>query len=266
MLTLRFLRRSRQLRLSQFPFHKGTPAFLLLALLVGCARTVSDAPPPESSRQVPEDLAAITSQASNINLETLPRLQGNATVVMMIKGQPITIEVDGEHAPITAGNFVDLVDQGVYNGLMFHRVIHQPEPFVAQGGDPVSADPDVLVDTLGAGSYLDPKTQRPRYIPLEIQPEGSDEPLYSRPLLSANIQAPPVLTHKRGAIAMARSQLPDSASAQFYFALSDLSLLDGDYAVFGYVTDGLAMMDQIQQGDRIDSAVVTTGIENLQRP
>lgn len=258
---MKFMRRSRQFRLD-----KRTPVFLLLALLIGCGQQTPDAPPQEPSRQVPENLEAITSQTSNINLETLPRLQGNATVVMMIKGQPITIEVDGNHAPITAGNFVDLVDQGVYNGLMFHRVIHEPEPFVAQGGDPVSADPDVAVDVLGAGSYLDPKTQRPRYIPLEIQPEGSDEPLYNRTLLSANIQKPPVLTHKRGAIAMARSQLPDSASAQFYFALSDLSLLDGDYAVFGYVTEGLAVMDQIQQGDRIDSAVVTAGIDNLHRP
>ncbi|NEO85267.1 MAG: peptidylprolyl isomerase [Spirulina sp. SIO3F2] len=244
----------------------GLSMLFLLLFLIGCTRSTSDAPSTAISRQVPENLETITSQASNVALDTLPRLQGLATVVMTVNGQTITIEVDGEHAPITAGNFVDLVNKGVYDGLMFHRVIHKPEPFVAQGGDPVSADPNMKTEDLGAGSYQDPQTQRPRYIPLEIQPEGSDQPIYNRTLLTANIQAQPVLMHKRGAIAMARSQLPDSASAQFYFALSDLSFLDGDYAVFGYVVAGLEVMDNIQQGDRIDSAVVTEGIENLQQP
>ena len=64
---------------------------------------------------------------------------------------------------------------------------------------------------------------------------------------------------------MARSQLPDSASAQFYFALADVDFLDGNYAVFGYVTEGMEVVDQIQQGDRIESAKVTAGIENLKR-
>jgi peptidyl-prolyl cis-trans isomerase B (cyclophilin B) len=62
---------------------------------------------------------------------------------------------------------------------------------------------------------------------------------------------------------MARSQFPDSASAQFYFALSDLSFLDGSYAVFGYVTDGMNVVDQIEQGDRIESAKVTSGLDRL---
>jgi peptidyl-prolyl cis-trans isomerase B (cyclophilin B) len=62
---------------------------------------------------------------------------------------------------------------------------------------------------------------------------------------------------------MARSQAPDSASAQFYFALADLAFLDGNYAVFGNVTQGLDVVNKIQQGDRIDSAKVTQGAENL---
>jgi peptidyl-prolyl cis-trans isomerase B (cyclophilin B) len=191
-----------------------------------------------------------------------------ATVEMKIQGQsqPITIEVDGEHAPVTAGNFIDLVDRGVYDGLMFHRVIRQPDPFVAQGGDPVSADPTVPAQRLGAGSFVDPQTQRPRYIPLEIQPVSADEPVYNQELLAAGITEPPVLKHKRGAVAMARSQMPDSASAQFYFALADLSFLDGSYAVFGYVTEGMEVVDTIQQGDRIETVVVTSGLENLERP
>lgn len=64
---------------------------------------------------------------------------------------------------------------------------------------------------------------------------------------------------------MARSQMPDSASSQFYFALSDLDFLDGDYAVFGHVTKGMETVDQIKQGDKIDSAKVISGAENLKK-
>jgi peptidyl-prolyl cis-trans isomerase B (cyclophilin B) len=64
---------------------------------------------------------------------------------------------------------------------------------------------------------------------------------------------------------MARSQAPDSASSQFYFALSDLDFLDGDYAVFGYVTKGMETVDGIKQGDRITSAKVIKGAENLKK-
>ncbi len=62
---------------------------------------------------------------------------------------------------------------------------------------------------------------------------------------------------------MARSSDPDSASSQFYIALADLTFLDGNYAVFGKVTQGMEVVDKIQQGDRIESAKVTQGLENL---
>ena len=62
---------------------------------------------------------------------------------------------------------------------------------------------------------------------------------------------------------MARSQLPNSASSQFYITLADLSFLDGNYAVFGNVTSGMEAIDQIQQGDRIETARVVSGLENL---
>lgn len=191
---------------------------------------------------------------------------GDATVAMVVNGETITIEVDGDNAPITAGNFVDLVQKGVYNGVAFHRVVREPEPFVVQGGDPQSRDPSVPVEQLGTGGYVDPATSAPRYIPLEIKPAGADEPLYSQTFSSSGINQTPELPHTRGAVAMARSQFPDSASSQFYFALSDLGFLDGDYAVFGYVTDGMDVVDQIQQGDRIESATVVSGLENLQMP
>ncbi|MEH1796435.1 peptidylprolyl isomerase [Nostoc sp.] len=205
-----------------------------------------------------------TSSESVPGIAGLPRLEGKATVVITVKGSPITIEVDGTDAPITAGNFVDLVQKGVYDGLAFHRVVRDPQPFVVQGGDPKSKDPKIPADQLGTGSYIDPKTGNARYIPLEVKPKGSDTPIYNKPF-DATAQ-PVVLPHKQGAVAMARSQAPDSASAQFYFALADLAFLDGNYAVFGNVTQGFDVVNKIQQGDRIESAKVTQGAENLKTP
>jgi peptidyl-prolyl cis-trans isomerase B (cyclophilin B) len=184
-------------------------------------------------------------------------------VELVVKGSPIVIEIDGSQAPITAGNFVDLVNRGVYNGLSFHRVVRDPQPFVVQGGDPQSQDANFPTQQLGTGSFLDPTTQAPRYIPLEIKPTGADQPVYGQTLEEAKVDAPPALNHRRGAIAMARSQAPDSASSQFYITLADLPFLDGNYAVFGYVTQGMEAVDTIQQGDRIESARVVKGLEQL---
>ena len=79
----------------------------------------------------------------------------------------------------------------------------------------------------------------------------------------ARLAGPPLLNHTRGAVAMARSQFPDSASSQFYITLADLPFLDGSYAVFGYVKEGMEVVDQIQQGDVITLATVTDGSDNL---
>lgn len=238
-----------------------------LLVLAGCTQggtqsdpAASDSPSaPESVASASPSVAAgVSSQFSN-----LPQLTGEATVELLVKGAPITIRVDGTDAPLTAGNFVDLVNRGVYNGLAFHRVVREPQPFVVQGGDPQGRDPNFPVDRLGTGSFTDPATSLPRYIPLEIEPEDADQPIYSKTLESAGITKPPKLRHTRGAVAMARSNLPDSASAQFYVALTELDFLDGNYAVFGYVTSGMEVVDQIQQGDRITSARVVSGLENL---
>jgi peptidyl-prolyl cis-trans isomerase B (cyclophilin B) len=178
---------------------------------------------------------------------------------MLINGGKILIELDGENAPITAGNFIDLVERGFYNGLSFHRVVKGPQPFVAQGGDPLGN---------GTGGFNDPKTGKARNIPLEIKLKDQAEPSYSQALgqQAGSSNNPPVLLHhSRGAVAMARSQSPDSASSQFYFALSDLAFLDGDYAVFGYVTQGMDVVDKIKQGDKIESVKVISGQENLKK-
>ncbi|NET09473.1 MAG: peptidylprolyl isomerase [Merismopedia sp. SIO2A8] len=189
-----------------------------------------------------------------------------AIVELDVNGGKITIEIDGDEAPFTAGNFVELVNRGFYNRLVFHRVVRDPQPFVVQGGDPQSRDPGFPINALGTGGYIDPSTNQERTIPLEIRPGNADAPLYHQTFTQAGITSRPVLNHQRGAVAMARSQSPDSASSQFYIALGDLSFLDGNYAVFGYVTDGMDVVDGIRQGDRITSARVTDGIDHLKVP
>ena len=188
-------------------------------------------------------------------MSAAPPLPGKAIVVQVINGQPVTIEVDGTNAPITAGNFVDLVERGIYDGVMFHRVVRQPDPFVVQGGDPRSRDTRIPASQLGTGSFIDPETNQGRFIPLEIKPQGAAQPVYNQIVTQT-----PQLQHTRGAVAMARSNALDSASSQFYFALADLPFLNGNYAVFGNVIQGFETVNAVQQGDRISTAKVVQGI------
>lgn len=191
-----------------------------------------------------------------------PYLTGKATVVLQVKtaaagSGSITLELNGSDAPLTAGNFADLVQKGFYNGLIFHRVVKDPQPFVVQGGDPKGN---------GTGGYVDPVTLRPRNIPLEIRLKDEKFPTYNTLFDVATLPKPIVLTHKRGALAMARSNAPDSASSQFYIGLVDLPTLDGRYAVFGSVQDGMDIVDKIAVGDRIESATLTRGADTLVMP
>jgi len=211
-------------------------SLLLIPLLISC----SPSPRAEVSRGCADAQAAC--------------LQGKAIVEMSTSRGDITIEVDGDAAPLTAGNFVDLVNRGVYDGTMFHRVVKEPVPFVVQGGDPQSSDRSIPLTKLGTGSFVDPSSGQARLIPLEIRFNGEESPRYSRVSANPSELANLTLNHERGAVAMARSQAPDSASAQFYIALRPLPELDGRYAVFGRVTSGLDVVDQIEQGDRITRA------------
>jgi len=235
-----------------------------LALWVGaCATSSSVESTTAETPAEPETTESVTVAVPTTVDPSLPRLEGTATVELIVNGESILVEVDGINAPVTAGNFVDLANRGVYDGLSFHRVVRDPQPFVVQGGDPLSGDPNVPSLQLGMGSFIDPETQAPRYIPLEIKPEGDDNPVYSQTFEEARLNAAPQLSHTRGAVAMARSQEPDSASSQFYITLAEIPFLDGSYAVFGYVTEGMEVVDSIQQGDRIESARVIEGLTNL---
>jgi peptidyl-prolyl cis-trans isomerase B (cyclophilin B) len=174
------------------------------------------------------------------------------------KGE-VQLTLDGSAAPLTAGNFVDLVKRGTYNGTVFHRVVKDPVPFVVQGGDPSSADAKVPTSQYGMGDFIDPSTGEARQIPLELKLQKEPQPRYGEPLSSAALNRDLVLTHQRGAVAMARSNNPNSASAQFYVALEALPELDGRYAVFGRVTKGMDVIDRIQQGDHIVKATLIEG-------
>ena len=137
----------------------------------------------------------------------------------------ITAELYEDKTPITAGNFVDLIERGFYNGLKFHR--YEPG-FVIQGGDPRGN---------GTGGFVDPQTNRERRIKLEVTPE---------------------LKHgDAGALAMARSNDPNSASCQFYITLGPAAFLDMNYAVFGRVVDGLDVAKQLRAGDEMKSVTLS---------
>ena len=122
----------------------------------------------------------------------------------------ITVELDGDAAPITVQNFMDLANAGFYDGLTFHRII---SGFMMQGGDPN-----------GNGTGGSENT-----IKGEFSANGVENPL----------------SHTRGAISMARAQAPDSASSQFFICHADSTFLDGQYACFGYVTDGMDVVDTV---------------------
>lgn len=122
----------------------------------------------------------------------------------------IKVELDAEKAPITVENFTTLAKQGFYDGLTFHRII---KDFMMQGGDPQ-----------GNGTGGSDKN-----IKGEFEANGVDN----------------TLSNTRGAIAMARSNDMDSASSQFFIVHQDSTYLDGEYAVFGYVTEGMDIVDKI---------------------
>lgn len=190
----------------------------------------------------------------------LPQLKGRATIKMQTNKGNLKVVVDGYNAPVTAGNFVDLVERGFYNGLKF---IRSEDSYVLQAGDPPGSD----------DGFIDPNTGKYRAIPLEILVRGDQEPTYGITLEDAGrYQDQPVLPFSAyGAIALARPEAnPDGGSSQFFFFLFEpeltpagFNLLDGRYSVFGYVTEGKEVLEQLKQGDVIESAEVIQGAENL---
>lgn len=137
-------------------------------------------------------------------------MQKRIATLTLADGDKIRLELDPNVAPISVENFVKLAEKGYYNGLVFHRVI---KGFMIQGGCP---------DGTGMGG--------PGY---QIKGE-----------FAAN-GVPNSIRHARGVISMARSQSPDSAGSQFFIMHMDSTHLDGQYAAFGKVIDGLDVVDKI---------------------
>lgn len=193
----------------------------------------------------------------------LPQLKGRATLEVTTSQGTLTMVVDGYNAPVTAGNFVDLVQRGFYEGLPFIRA---EDFYVVQVGDPPGP---------GEG-FIDPATQQYRSIPLEVMVEGDTTPVYGVTLEDAGryLDQPVLPFSSYGTVAMARpGNDPNGGSSQFFFFLFEpeltpagLNLLDGRYTVFGYVTDNKEVLGKIKPGDTIESIRVVSGAEALVQP
>jgi len=157
---------------------------------------------------------------------------GRPIVVVETSSGPFRLELFEQEAPQTVANFLKLVRAGFYNGLKFHRYV---ENYVIQGGDPLSVDDNPANDGTGGPGYA-------------IKGEFS-----------------PALKHARGMVGMARRPSdPDSAGSQFYICLAsgpDVSALDGAYALFGRVVEGMEVVDQLRAGDVMKRVYVEQGAE-----
>lgn len=203
---------------------KLTVLFLTLALcgtmLAGCGSSKSDSAAETDTSETAETAGTDTS-ADNASAEEEGSDESASAEEELLTGLhhitidvqdygTITLELDADEAPISVTNFVNLAEEGFYDGLTFHRII---SGFMIQGGDPKGN---------GTG--------------------GSDTTIkgeFSENGVENNI------SHVRGTISMARANDPDSASSQFFIVHEDSTFLDGQYAAFGHVTDGMDVVDAI---------------------
>lgn len=202
--------------------------------------------------------------------QNMPLLKGRATVDMKVKVKDnpnldecvLRIVLDGYNAPVTSGNFLDLVERHFYDGMEIQRA----DGFVVQTGDPEGP----------AESFIDPSTEKPRTVPLEIMVEGEKIPFYGATLEELGLyKAQTKLPFNAfGTMAMARDEFDDnSASSQIFWLLkeseltpSNANILDGRYAVFGYVTENEILLADLKVGDVIESIQVVSGLDNLVNP
>ena len=182
-------------------------ATLIGACLVGCGNEKQVEDLTNNNTQVENDVQTDEEEA------TMPaKTEGNnPKVAIDVENYGvITVELDADSAPISVENFLKLTNEGFYDGLTFHRII---DGFMMQGGDPTGT---------GMGGANE-------NIKGEFASNGVDNKL----------------SHTKGAISMARSGDPNSASSQFFIVDEDSVFLDGDYAAFGYVTEGMDIVNKI---------------------
>lgn len=180
---------------------------IISAVLVACQTNEDDA-----AEETETD-----NQETNTDATSDETYEGEPPVVTMTMedGGEVAIELYPDVAPNTVNNFIALIEDGFYDGLIFHRVI---PGFMIQGGDP---------DGNGTGG--------PGHA---IKGEFSGNGFENN------------LSHDRGVLSMARSQHPDSAGSQFFITVDDRPDLDGQYATFGKVIDGMDIVDDIVSVDR----------------
>lgn len=172
-------------------------------------------------------LVGCKKKKSSSTTET-PDISGKHNVEITVKDYgTIKVELDADVAPITVDNFLNLAKEGFYDGLTFHRII---DGFMIQGGDPK-----------GNGTGGSDKT---------IKGEFSSNGVENK------------LSHVRGTISMARSQAKDSASSQFFIVHEDSTYLDGEYAAFGTVTEGMEIVDQICKDVEVEDSNGTVAKAN----
>jgi len=150
------------------------------------------------------------------------KVENNKIAVIETDKGTIKFSFYPDEAPKTVENFIKLANEGFYDGCKFHRVV---AGFVVQGGDPNSKDDDPTNDGQGGPGYT-------------IEAEFSD------------------LKHEDGAVAMARKSEPNSAGSQFYFCLGAQPHLNGQYTVFGQVTEGLNVVRKIEKGDAMNKVYI----------
>ena len=158
--------------------------------------------------QAPEESSSGSADDSKEEAFQSEEVTDNTASGYSFSGKSFVITLYPEVAPLTCANFQKLVEQGFYDGLTFHRII---EGFMAQGGDPS-----------GTGTGGSEET---------IKGEFATNGVENR------------MSHQRGVVSMARSGDPDSASSQFFICFGDCTDLDGNYAAFGQVTEGMEVVD-----------------------
>ena len=181
--------------------------------LVSCNKTNNTSSSKETTNSIKNENVVTDKKTLETEVNNQNQTRGKDTVKVEISVKDygkINLDIYKDVAPITSDNFINLVKNGFYDGLTFHRII---KGFMIQGGDP-----------LGNGTG------------------GSDQRIKGE--FAANgVQNN--LSHKRGVISMARSNHPDSASSQFFIMHEDGEFLDGNYAAFGEVTSGIEVVDAI---------------------
>ncbi|MBQ9346548.1 MAG: peptidylprolyl isomerase [Oscillibacter sp.] len=194
---------------------KYLPALaLVILLLTGCGggtarTTASDGAAPEETAETAGEAVGETGETTEA--EPVEGIGIYTAVIEVENYGTITAELDGDTAPITVANFVSLAESGFYDGLTFHRIM---DGFMIQGGDP-----------LGSGFGGSDTNIRG-----EFAANGVDNPI----------------SHVRGTLSMARGAYDyDSASSQFFIVQTDSLFLDGQYAAFGHVTEGMEVVDAI---------------------